>query len=43
MGGSSSSPAVEKTQVKTDYNANAVPAECPMHKDKQAAHVAQKV
>lgn len=32
MGGSNSTPAVDKTSVKQDINANAIPADCPMHK-----------
>lgn len=31
MGGSSSTPAADSSTIKHDVNANAVPAECPMH------------
>lgn len=36
MGASSSTSAPEANVVKTDVNANAIPAECPMH-NKQGA------
>ncbi|XP_052774136.1 holocytochrome c-type synthase-like [Mya arenaria] len=36
MGGSSSTPVVDPSTIKQDLNTSAVPAECPMHKDKVA-------